>query len=71
MDITKTPRMHIYLDVLIMGMQFHIHLAVIGGWAAEINLKETLHALFDEPFGIRYSKESAERKLQTPTSYTL
>lgn len=37
-------------------------LGVNGGWAAEINLKETLKALFCEPFGIGYPPEDAERK---------
>lgn len=32
------------------------------GWAAEINLKETLHAIFAEPLGVGYPKEDAERK---------
>lgn len=32
------------------------------GWAGEINLKSTLQALFEEPFGIGYPKEDAERK---------
>lgn len=34
------------------------------GWAAEINLKETLKALFEEPFGIGYPKDSADRKIK-------
>lgn len=34
------------------------------GWAAEINLKETLKALFRSPFGIGYPTESAGRKIQ-------
>lgn len=34
------------------------------GWAAEINLQSTLDRLFDEPFGIGYPKEDAERKKQ-------
>ena len=33
------------------------------GWAAEVNLKDTMKALFDEPFGIGYPKEQAERKM--------
>ena len=32
------------------------------GWAGEVNLKCTLHALFCEPFGVGYPKEDAERK---------
>lgn len=32
------------------------------GWAAEINLRETLEALFSEPFGSGYPPEEAERK---------
>ena len=32
------------------------------GWAAEINLKSTLKALFSEPFGTGYPKEDAKRK---------
>lgn len=32
------------------------------GWAGELNLKSTLKALFEEPFGIGYPKEKAERK---------
>lgn len=32
------------------------------GWAAEINLQNTLNELFNEPFGIGYPKEEAERK---------
>lgn len=34
------------------------------GWAAEINLKETLKVLFEEPFGIGYPKDSADRKIK-------
>ena len=34
------------------------------GWAAEINLQNTLDRLFDEPFGIGYPKEQAARKRQ-------
>lgn len=32
------------------------------GWSAEINLKETLKALFNTPFGSGYPKKDAERK---------
>lgn len=32
------------------------------GWAAEINLKSTLHALFSEPFGRGYPQQDAARK---------
>lgn len=32
------------------------------GWAAEINLRETLEALFSEPFGTGYPSEEAQRK---------
>lgn len=32
------------------------------GWAAEINLLDTLRALFQEPMGIGYPPEEAERK---------
>lgn len=32
------------------------------GWAAEINLRETLKALFSEPLGIGYPPDEAERK---------
>ncbi len=32
------------------------------GWAAEINLDATMKALFQEPMGIGYPKEEAERK---------
>ncbi|WMC92586.1 RpiB/LacA/LacB family sugar-phosphate isomerase [Kineothrix sp. MB12-C1] len=34
------------------------------GWGAELNLKETLRVLFDEPFGIGYPKEHADRKIK-------
>lgn len=34
------------------------------GWAAEINLKETLRALFIKPMGMRYPIEDADRKRQ-------
>lgn len=34
------------------------------GWAGEINLKETLKALFGEPFGQGYPKKDAERKIR-------
>ena len=33
-------------------------------WAAEINLKSVLEALFTEPFGSGYEKKDAERKRQ-------
>ena len=32
------------------------------GWAGEINLQNTLSALFSEPFGAGYPKEDADRK---------
>lgn len=32
------------------------------GWAAEINLRNTLQKLFEEPFGIGYPVEEADRK---------
>ena len=32
------------------------------GWAGKINLKSTLKALFEEPFGTGYPKEDADRK---------
>lgn len=32
------------------------------GWAGEVNLRSTLKALFEEPFGIGYPAEDAERK---------
>ncbi len=34
------------------------------GWAGEINLKSTLHTLFEAPFGIGYPIEDAERKMR-------
>ncbi len=37
-------------------------LGVNFGWAAEINLKSTMEALFREPFGCGYPKEEAARK---------
>lgn len=37
-------------------------LGVNWGWAAEINLKETLKALFHDPFGIGYPQSQAKRK---------
>jgi hypothetical protein len=37
------------------------------GWAAEINLQNTLNRLFDEPFGIGYPKEDSARKKQDAT----
>ncbi len=33
-------------------------------WAGEENLKETIHAVFSEPFGQGYPKSEAERKLR-------
>lgn len=38
-------------------------LGIQWGWAAEQNVKDTIRALFEEPFGIGYPKEDAERKL--------
>lgn len=32
------------------------------GWAGEINLQNTMNALFEEPFGIGYPAEDAQRK---------
>jgi ribose 5-phosphate isomerase RpiB len=32
------------------------------GWAGEINLQNTMNALFEEPFGIGYPVEDAQRK---------
>lgn len=32
------------------------------GWAGEINLQSTMNALFEEPFGIGYPVEDADRK---------
>ena len=32
------------------------------GWAGEINLQNTLNALFQEPFGVGYPRADAERK---------
>ena len=34
------------------------------GWAAEINLQDTLKRLFSEPFGCGYPKKDAERKMR-------
>lgn len=37
-------------------------LGVNWGWGAELNLKETLRVLFEEPLGIGYPIEEADRK---------
>lgn len=39
-------------------------LGINWGWTAEINLKETLKALFIEPFGCGYPDKEADRKKQ-------
>lgn len=45
------------------GNAVSLPLGLNFGWAGELNLKNTLRALFEEPFGIGYPRADADRKI--------